>query len=250
MRVPSFLGNLRRDKGKREDFLLSGDKAPSYVAIIMDGNGRWAAERRLPTVAGHREGAKALKRTVKAAREAGVRELTVYAFSTENWRRPREEIDDLMQMFSELIEKETPELDKQDIRLRFVGRREGLSEELRARIDESEQVTDGNTAMTLFVAFNYGGRAEITDAFRRARAQSDADITEDDLRKHLYAPEMHDPELLIRTSGEKRLSNFLLWQCAYSELYFCDRLWPAFRKEDLLEAFSEYNRRQRRFGAR
>jgi len=245
----SFLGNLRRKKDEREDFLLAGGRVPSYVAIIMDGNGRWAADRHLPAIAGHREGARALKKIVAAAREAGVLELTVYAFSTENWRRPREEIEDLMQMFSELIEKETPELDRENIRMRFIGRRDGLSDTLRRQIEDSEHLTGDNSAMTLFVAFNYGGRAEIMDAVKAAVDGSVPD-SEESFRGLLYAPEMHDPELLIRTSGEQRLSNFLLWQCAYSELIFSQKLWPAFGKEDLMEAFAEYNRRRRRFGAR
>ncbi len=248
MKPWSLLSNLRRQREKREDFLLAAD-APSYVAIIMDGNGRWAAERFLPAVAGHREGARALKRTVKACRRAGVKELTVYAFSTENWRRPAEEVSSLMQMFSELIEKEVPELHRQQVRIRFIGRRRDLDDNLRRKIEEAEALTAGDDAMTLFVAFNYGGRAEIVDAARAALAAGEID-SDDDFRRYLYAPEMHDPELLIRTSGEQRLSNFLLWQCAYTELYFSDRLWPAFDEKDLALAFAEYRRRQRRFGAR
>ncbi|GBE57406.1 ditrans,polycis-undecaprenyl-diphosphate synthase [bacterium BMS3Abin01] len=249
MRLLSLPGNLRRKKKEREDFLLEGGEAPAYVAIIMDGNGRWAAERHLPAIAGHREGARTLKKMVRAARQAGVLELTVYAFSTENWRRPREEIDDLMKMFGELIERETPELNQEGVRMRFIGRRQGLSDILRRQIDESERLTGGNQAMTLFVAFNYGGRAEIVDAFRAA-ADSGFSVKEEEFHRYLYAPEMHDPELLIRTSGEQRLSNFLLWQCAYSELYFSHKLWPAFEEHDLLKAFNEFNRRRRRFGAR
>src|SRR5918998_1632848 len=167
--------------------------AARYVAIIMDGNARWAGERGLPVLAGHREGAQTLKRTVRHAVTLGVRELTVYAFSTENWTRPRAEVDGLMSMFAELIESETPELDEEGVRMRFVGRREGISERLLDRMDWAERVTGGNDRMTLFVAFNYGGRAEIVDAARRFEGGD-----EDDFAKLLYAPEMHDPELVIR----------------------------------------------------
>ena len=245
----NLLGNLRRSKKESEDFLLSAEGAPRYVAIIMDGNGRWASRRHLPVIAGHREGSKTLKRTIKSSRRAGVRELTVYAFSTENWQRPADEVDDLMQMFAELIDREVPGLHEQNVRVRFIGRRAGLSEELLKKIEWAEQLTGKNEAMTLFVAFNYGGRAEIEDAMIAAAGNS---VTggEVDVRKYLYAPEMHDPELLIRTSGEQRISNFLLWQCAYCELVFSDKLWPEFSEQDLLSAFAEYARRQRRFGAR
>lgn len=244
----SLLNHLRGRSEKREDFLLASVAPPRYVAIIMDGNGRWAAERHLPAIAGHREGAKALKRIVRASRRAGVKELAVYAFSTENWKRPPEEVERLMDMFSDLIDREVPELHQEQVRIRFLGRREGLSEELCSKIDEAEKLTADDSAMTLYIAFNYGGRAEIVDAARRAAAEGEID--EDQFRRYLYEPEMHDPELLIRTSGEKRLSNFLLWQSAYSELYFSDRLWPSFDEEDLLRAFADYARRQRRFGAR
>ena len=246
----NLLGNLRRSKTEREDFLLSAEEIPRYVAIIMDGNGRWAARRHLPVIAGHREGAKALKRTIKAARKAGVRELTVYAFSTENWQRPEAEVSDLMQMFGELIEREVPELHEQQVRVRFIGRRRELSRDLLDKMEWAERLTSENQTMTLHVAFNYGGRAEIEDAMIAAAGNGLASGGEIDVKKYLYAPEMHDPELLIRTSGEQRISNFLLWQCAYCELVFSDKLWPEFGEEDLLEAFSEYGRRQRRFGAR
>ncbi|RJQ44187.1 MAG: di-trans,poly-cis-decaprenylcistransferase [Gaiellales bacterium] len=251
MDLRNFLANLRRGRTEREDFLLTADApGPRYVAIIMDGNGRWAARRRLPTIAGHREGAKALKRTISAASQAGVRELSVYAFSTENWQRPREEVDALMEMFVELIEREVPELDQQDIRMRFIGRHGDLSQELRDKIDWAEGLTAGNGGMTLYVAFNYGGRAEIVDAVGKMLGEGVREATEDRFRQYLYAPEMHDPELLIRTSGELRVSNFLLWQSAYAELVFLDKLWPNFKEEDLYMAMAEFNKRQRRFGAR
>jgi len=219
--------------------------AARYVAIIMDGNARWASERGMHVLEGHREGARALKRTVRNAVRLDVEELTVYAFSTENWTRPRAEVDGLMAMFAELIESETPELDEEGVRMRFIGRRDGVSAELRNRMDWAERETAGNERMTLFVAFNYGGRAEIVDAARRFEGGD-----EDDFAKLLYAPEMSDPDLLIRTSGEHRLSNYLLWQTAYSELVFTDVLWPDFDNEHLAAALEEYASRERRFGAR
>jgi undecaprenyl diphosphate synthase len=219
--------------------------AARYVAIIMDGNARWATERGLPVLEGHRRGAEVLKQTVRDAVSLDVLELTVYAFSTENWTRPRGEVEGLMAMFAELIESETPELDEEGVRMRFIGRREGVSDELRERMDWAEAETAANDRMTLFVAFNYGGRAEIVDAARRFDGGE-----EDDFAKLLYAPEMNDPDILIRTSGERRLSNYLLWQSAYSELVFSETLWPDFAKADLAAALEEYASRERRFGAR
>jgi undecaprenyl diphosphate synthase len=219
--------------------------AARYVAIIMDGNARWAAEHGKHVLEGHREGARALKQTVRNAVWLDVKELTVYAFSTENWTRPREEVEGLMAMFAELIESETPELDEEGVRMRFIGRREGVSDELRERMEWAERETSGNERMTLFVAFNYGGRAEIVDAARRFEGGD-----EEDFAKLLYAPEMSDPDLLIRTSGEHRLSNYLLWQSAYSELVFSDALWPDFGHDELAAALEEYASRERRFGAR
>ena len=219
--------------------------AARHVAIIMDGNARWAADRGLPVLEGHRQGARTLKQTVRNGVSLGLAELTVYAFSTENWTRPREEVDGLMAMFAELIESETPELDEEGVRMRFIGRREGISDELRRRMAWAEEKTAGNERMTLFVAFNYGGRAEIVDAAERYAGGG-----EEAFAQLLYAPEMSDPELLIRTSGERRLSNYLLWQSAYSELVFSDKLWPDFDKDDLAAALDEYEARERRFGAR
>ncbi len=219
--------------------------AARYVAIIMDGNARWATERGLPVLEGHRQGARTLKQTVRNAVQLDVKELTVYAFSTENWTRPRAEVQGLMAMFAELIESETPELDEEGVRMRFIGRREGVSDTLVERMDWAERVTGANTRMTLFVAFNYGGRAEIVDAARRFEGGD-----EEEFAQLLYAPEMNDPELLIRTSGEHRLSNYLLWQSAYSELVFSDVLWPDFDRDELAAALDEYAARERRFGAR
>ncbi|MFL5869448.1 MAG: polyprenyl diphosphate synthase [Solirubrobacterales bacterium] len=218
---------------------------PLYVAIITDGNGRWAAERGLPAIEGHRAGADVVKERLRDAAELGIRELTVFSFSTENWQRPKDEVDGLMAMFAERIDRETPELDSEGVRMRFVGRREGVSDELIDRMDWAEGVTGGNERITLFVAFNYGGRAEIIDAARRFDGAG-----EEEFRAALYAPEMHDPDLLIRTSGEQRISNFLLWQCAYSELVFRDELWPDFDRAALEESLETFEQRRRRFGGR
>ena len=211
----------------------------------MDGNARWASERELPVLEGHRQGAQALKQTVKNAVKVGLAELTAYAFSTENWSRPRVEVEGLMAMFAELIESETPELDSEGVRMRFIGRREGISTELLERMAWAEQATAHNERLRLFVAFNYGGRAEILDAAARFEGGG-----EEEFRACLYAPEMSEPDLVIRTSGERRLSNFLLWQSAYSELVFADVLWPDFALEHLQDALRELEVRQRRYGAR
>jgi undecaprenyl diphosphate synthase len=216
-----------------------------YVAIITDGNGRWAKQRGLPVIEGHRAGADAVKERLRDAVEFGVKELTVFSFSTENWTRPREEVEGLMAMFAERIDRETPELDEEGVRMRFIGRREGVSEGLTDRMDWAEKTTTSNDRITLFVAFNYGGRAEILDA--AAKYQEGG---EKEFERHLYAPEMHDPDLLIRTSGEQRISNYLLWQCAYSEFVFRDELWPDFSREAFADSLREYEDRQRRFGAR
>ena len=215
------------------------------MAIITDGNGRWARERGLPVIEGHRAGADTVKARLRDAAELGVRELTVFSFSTENWSRPREEVDGLMAMFAERIDRETPELKEEGVRMRFIGRRERVSPELVERMDWAESETEANERITLFVSFNYGGRAEIVDA-----ARTFTGTTEDEFRRHLYAPEMHDPDLLIRTSGELRISNYLLWQIAYSELVFRPELWPDFTREAFVESLEEFRNRQRRFGAR
>jgi undecaprenyl diphosphate synthase len=219
--------------------------APKYLAIITDGNGRWAHQRGLPVVEGHRAGADTLKARLRDAADLGIEELTVYSFSTENWSRPEDEVRGLMGMMGERIGTETPELKLEGVRMRYIGRREGLDAALVERMEWSEAETAGNERITLFVAFNYGGRAEILDAARRFEGGSD-----DDFQRLLYAPEMHDPDLLIRTSGEQRLSNYLLWQCAYSELVFRDELWPDFDRAALEASLREYETRQRRFGSR
>jgi undecaprenyl diphosphate synthase len=219
--------------------------APRYVAIITDGNGRWAQRRDLPVVEGHRAGADVVKARLRDAVELGVEELTVFSFSTENWTRPAAEVEGLMEMFGERIESETPELREEGVRMRFIGRREGVDRALVERMEWAEGTTAANDRIVFFVAFNYGGRAEIVDAARNFQGGS-----EEEFRSHLYAPEMHDPDLLIRTSGERRISNYLLWQCAYSELVFRDELWPDFGRGAFEDCLLEYESRQRRFGAR
>jgi undecaprenyl diphosphate synthase len=220
-------------------------RSARYVAIITDGNGRWAQQRGLPPIEGHRAGADVVKERLRDAVEFGVEELTVFSFSTENWSRPKDEVDGLMAMFAERIEGETPELHAEGVRMRFIGRREGLDRGLIERIEWAQDLTADNDRITLFVAFNYGGRAEIVDA-----ARSFSGETEEEFGRHLYAPEMHDPDILIRTSGELRISNYLLWQCAYSEFVFRDELWPDFSREVFKASLEEFEARQRRFGAR
>jgi undecaprenyl diphosphate synthase len=216
-----------------------------YVAIITDGNGRWARAHGVSVNEGHSAGADTVKARLRDAVELGVQELTVYSFSTENWSRPPEEVQGLMAMFAKRIADETPELHQEGVRMRFIGRREGVAGDLVERMSWAEELTRANTRITLFVAFNYGGRAEIIDAARAFTGGS-----EEDFRKLLYAPEMHDPDLIIRTSGERRLSNYLLWQSAYSELVFREELWPEFTREALEESLAEFSERRRRFGGR
>ena len=231
-----------RDRGAADE---PGERA-RYVAIITDGNGRWAQGRGLPVLAGHEAGADTVKARLRDAAELGVRELTVYSFSTENWSRDDAEVAGLMEMFGRRIELETPELHAEGVRMRFLGRRTApVAPELIERMTWAEELTGANDRITLFVAFNYGGRAEIVDA-----ARTFTGTTEAEFHDHLYAPDMHDPDLIIRTSGEQRISNYLLWQGAYSELIFCDELWPDFSREVFERALSEYTARQRRFGGR
>jgi undecaprenyl diphosphate synthase len=216
-----------------------------HVAIITDGNGRWAQQRGLPVEAGHQAGADTVKARLRDAVDLGVRELTVYSFSTENWSRSDHEVSALMSMFAERIMGETPELHEEGVRMRFLGRREGVDPRLVELMEWAESHTAANDRITLFVAFNYGGRAEILDA-----ARGFTGTTEEEFRARLYAPEMTDPDLLIRTSGEQRISNYLLWQCAYSEFVFTPVLWPDFSREDFEAALAEYEARGRRFGGR
>ena len=225
--------------------MASDGRAARYVAIITDGNGRWAQQRGLPVIEGHQAGADVVKARLRDAVEFGVRELTVYSFSTENWSRPAEEVTALMRMFSQRIANETPELDAEGVRMRFIGRRERVTPALLEQMDWAEAQTAANDRITLYVAFNYGGRAEVLDAAARYSGGG-----EEAFRRLLYAPEMHDPDLIIRTSGEQRMSNYLLWQGAYSELVFSEELWPDFSREAFRAALDEFERRQRRFGGR
>jgi undecaprenyl diphosphate synthase len=218
----------------------------------MDGNGRWAERRGLPVADGHREGTRALRRTVEAAIDLGVRSLAVYAFSTENWARPADEVESLMEIFGETIERELPDLAKQGVRTRFIGRRDRAPGWLQDRMAALEAETAANDRLSLWIAFDYGGRAELVEAARRlieAGARPE-DVDEEALAAQLYAPELPDPDLLIRTSGELRLSNFLLWQLAYAELVFVETLWPDFGEDDLRGALADYATRRRRFGGR
>jgi undecaprenyl diphosphate synthase len=249
MNLLTRLRTLRNLKPLGEEAL---PEVARSIAIIMDGNGRWARRRGLPVAAGHRAGTRALRRTVEAAIDLGIQSLTVYAFSTENWLRPPAEVDALMEIFGETIERELPDLAKQGVRTRFLGRRDRVSAELRDRMEDLEARTADRDRLNLWIAFDYGGRAELADAARRLvhAGIGPDEIDEEVVARHLYAPELPDPDLLIRTSGELRISNFLLWQAAYSELVFTDRRWPEFGAEDLRAAVVEYAARQRRFGAR
>ncbi len=233
------------ERARGSDLGAQADSSARYVAIITDGNGRWAREHGVSVNEGHNAGADTVKARLRDAVELGILELTVYTFSTENWSRPAEEVQGLMEMFSRRIAGETPELHAEGVRMRFIGRREGISPELVEQMGWAEQLTASNRRITLFVAFNYGGRAEIIDAARGFSGSS-----EEEFRAGLYAPDMHDPDLIIRTSGERRLSNYLLWQSAYSELVFRDELWPDFSRAALEESLAEFASRRRRFGQR
>jgi undecaprenyl diphosphate synthase len=230
---------------------LDHSRMPAHVAIVMDGNGRWAQRRGLPRTDGHAAGEEALMDTIWGARDAGIRWLTVYAFSTENWKRPVDEVRFLMNFNERLLVNRRDELHARNIKLQFIGRRDWrVPKRILRRIDETLELTAANTEMTVSIAFNYGGRAELVDAMRAIAAEGikPDKITEKTIRAHLYDPDMPDPELMVRTSGEYRMSNFLMWELAYSELVFTDVLWPDFRRADLFAAIDEYQRRDRRFG--
>jgi undecaprenyl diphosphate synthase len=230
---------------------LDPTRIPVHVAIVMDGNGRWAQRRGLPRTDGHAAGEEALMDTIWGAREAGIRWLTVYAFSTENWKRPVDEVRFLMNFNERLLLTRRDELHAADIKMQFIGRRDWrVPKRILRRIDETLELTRDNDAMTVSMAFNYGGRAELVDAMRAIAAEGikPDKITEKTIKAHLYDPEMPDPELMVRTSGEYRMSNFLMWELAYSELVFTEVLWPDFRRGDLYSAIDEYQRRERRFG--
>ena len=225
---------------------------PRSVAIIMDGSGRWAAARGLPVAEGHREGARALRRTVEAAIDLDIGSLAVYAFSTENWSRPPDEVESIMELMDETIDRELPDLARQGVRTRFFGRRDRVPDALREKMARLEVETAGNERLQLWIAFDYGGRAELVEATRRIVEDgvNPEDVSEEALAARLFAPELPDPDLVIRTSGEVRVSNFLLWQSAYAEFVFTETLWPDFDAEQLRAALDDYARRGRRFGAR
>ncbi|MCX7914717.1 MAG: isoprenyl transferase [Verrucomicrobiae bacterium] len=227
---------------------------PQHIAIIMDGNGRWARQRGLPRIEGHRAGAESVRAVVHACGELGVRYLTLYAFSMENWRRPRAEVNALMRLLEFYLQQEIPELDRNNVRLRAIGRLHELPLAAQRQLEKSIAALDDNTGLTLVLALSYGGRAELVDAMReiarkvKTGSLDIADINEETIASHLYTRDLPDPDLLIRTSGEMRVSNFLLWQISYTEIYVTETLWPDFRKPQLLEAIAAYSKRQRRFG--
>lgn len=224
------------------------NEVPQHIAIIMDGNGRWAKSRRLPRLAGHRAGAEAVKRTIEAANKLGIKFITLYAFSTENWVRPQDEIDGLMDLLCKTLDTYTDEAQKKNYRLLVSGSREKLPPMVLEKIDKAVTGTAQNTGLTVNLALNYGARQEIVHAVNTLLAQGKKEISVDDLSARLYQPTIPDPELIIRTSGEERLSNFLLWQAAYSEFYFTPVLWPDFNESELQKALDEYAHRTRRFG--
>ncbi|MCX7784860.1 MAG: isoprenyl transferase [candidate division WOR-3 bacterium] len=226
----------------------SSIKIPSHIAIIMDGNGRWAKKRGLPRYFGHRKGVEAVRTTVKACAEFGIKYLTLYVFSSENWERPASEVNKLMQLLQELLVKEEPELNKNNVKVKAIGQLDRLPTEVRKNLDYLINKTQNNTGLVLVLALSYGSRAEIADAIRKIPANEIKNLTSDNFRQYLYDTELPDPDLLIRTGGEKRLSNFLLWQSAYTELYFTDVLWPDFNKKELWKAIEDFSKRKRRFG--
>ena len=229
---------------------LDPDRIPTHTAIIMDGNGRWACERELERREGHRAGVQTVSRIVRAAARCGIRYLTLYTFSTENWRRPKAEVEALMTLLVRSAVEELTTLEENNVRLRTIGDLEGLPDEPREALEGLVESTKSNTGITLVLAVNYSSRSELTRAFNRLMSErsSDEPITADDITAHLDLPNLPDPDLLIRTGGECRISNYLLWQLAYTELYFCDLYWPDFEAEDLYRALLDYQSRQRRFG--
>ncbi|HZT57934.1 MAG TPA: isoprenyl transferase [Pyrinomonadaceae bacterium] len=259
MNRPRMLANFTDvvQRGSRDESLLAQvdwTRLPRHVAIIMDGNGRWAARRGQPRIAGHRAGVEAVRASVDTGARLGLEALTLYAFSTENWKRPRLEVDALMRMLKRYLRLELDEIDRQNIRFQPIGRTDALRESVRRELQKAVERTARNTGMTLSVALNYGGRAEIVDAVRAAaralaaEGRAAEEMTEEDLNRHLYTRGLPELDLLVRTSGELRISNFLLWQAAYSEIYVTETLWPDFRRAHLLEAVVDYQRRDRRFG--
>lgn len=240
----------------REDLSIDEIKkgaVPEHVAVIMDGNGRWAQQKMQPRIMGHRAGAKAIRRVVEVAPKVGVKYLTLYAFSTENWRRPKDEVSGLMQLFEEQLQKDIDELDEQGVRIRVIGRLSEVPESTREAFLRAIERTKGNTTLNLNIALNYSGRVEILDTVNRLclaikEGKETSEINEEIFSQYLYTSGIPDPELLIRTSGELRISNFLLWQIAYAEIWFTDKLWPDFYEEDFLKAIADFQMRKRRFG--
>ncbi|WP_129633273.1 isoprenyl transferase [Candidatus Oscillochloris fontis] len=233
-----------------ESTLEGVPRIPAHIAIIMDGNGRWAQQRGQPRMAGHRAGTENIRSIVSECDQIGVRYLTIYAFSTENWNRPSLEVQGLMQILGDFIDRETKNLHAQQVRLRHLGRLSGLSPRLRRKVQYALDLTQHNTGLTLAVAFNYGGRADIVDATREliTAGVRPEEIDEQMISDHLYTRGMPDPDIVIRTSGERRISNFMIWQAAYSEYWFTPVLWPDFRSEHIHQAIRDYGRRERRFG--
>jgi undecaprenyl diphosphate synthase len=253
VKVPELLkpSDLDEERLLRD---LDADRLPQHIAVIMDGNGRWAQRRHLPRVAGHRAGVQSARTVIETCARLGIPALTLYAFSMENWRRPKAEIDFLMHLLREYLRKELPVIHRNNIRMLVIGRHDKLPEEVRADIDRAMEQTAGNTGMKLAVALNYGGRAELVDAFNRIldrvrnNGLANARVDEEMISQHLYTAGLPDPDLLIRTSGEMRVSNFLLWQIAYAEIYVTETLWPDFSRAQLYEALLDFQKRERRYG--
>jgi len=241
-------------KKKKEDVFVDYENLPVHIGIIMDGNGRWAKKRGLPRSLGHREGAKTLEKITRFAGDIGIRYVTYYAFSTENWKRPTKEVESLMRLMVDYLDDYERLLGGEDIRIRIIGKREGLSDEILEKIKIVEDATKHNSKITMNIAINYGGREDILNAVKKISTavksgeMSPDEITEDDINSNLYTYYMPDPDLIIRPSGELRLSNFLMWQSAYSEFWFSDINWPDFTKDDLLRAISDFQKRNRRYG--
>jgi undecaprenyl diphosphate synthase len=253
VKVPESL----KPSGREEERLLSGldaDKLPQHIAVIMDGNGRWAQKRHLPRIAGHRSGVQSARTIIETCVGLGIPALTLYAFSMENWRRPKAEIDFLMRLLREYLRKELPTIHRNNIRLIVIGRTDQLPDAVRVDVEKAVEQTSKNSGMKLAVALNYGGRAEIVDAFNRIldrvrnNGLADAEVDEEMISQHLYTAGLPDPDLLIRTSGEMRVSNFLLWQIAYAEIYVTETLWPDFTRAQLYGALLDYQKRERRYG--
>ena len=253
MKVPELLKPCSREEERRLGE-LDADRLPQHIAVIMDGNGRWAKKRHLPRVAGHRAGVQSARTIIETCAGLNIPALTLYAFSMENWRRPKAEIDFLMRLLREYLRRELPVIHRNNIRLLIIGRTDQLPDAVRADVEKAMRQTAGNSGMKLAVALNYGGRAELVDAFNdildhlRSNGMANECVTEEMISQHLYTAGLPDPDLLIRTSGEMRVSNFLLWQIAYAEIYVTETLWPDFTRAQLYEALIDFQKRERRYG--